>query len=92
MAKTWYPVIDYMICSECGTCIEKCTHGVYDQKKAPTPIVTYGEGCVEKCHGCGDLCPNGAITYVGEDTGWTPPNYIIQAEGSCCKDGGCCCS
>jgi|LSQX01.1.fsa_nt_gb formate hydrogenlyase subunit 6/NADH:ubiquinone oxidoreductase subunit I len=24
MAKTWYPVIDYLTCTECGTCIEHC--------------------------------------------------------------------
>jgi ferredoxin len=31
------------------------------------------ENCVDHCHGCGNKCPVGAITYVGEDTGWTPP-------------------
>lgn len=30
MAKTWYPVIDYLTCVECGTCIAKCPHDVYD--------------------------------------------------------------
>lgn len=35
MAKTWYPVVDYVICSECGTCVTKCPHGVYDTRKAP---------------------------------------------------------
>jgi C_GCAxxG_C_C family probable redox protein len=74
MAKTWYPVVDYMTCVECGTCAEKCPHGVYDSAKAPSPIVTNPEACVDHCHGCGNRCPVGAITYVGEDTGWTPPN------------------
>lgn len=33
MSKTWYPVIDYEKCIECGACTEKCKHGVYNQKK-----------------------------------------------------------
>ncbi len=33
MAKTWYPVIDYLTCAECGTCAAKCSHGVYDPCK-----------------------------------------------------------
>ena len=39
---------------------------VYDQRKAPTPVVVNPEGCIQGCHGCGNLCPNGAITYVGD--------------------------
>ena len=39
MAKTWYPVIDYLTCVECGTCVAKCPHGVFDTAKAPSPIV-----------------------------------------------------
>ena len=74
MAKSWYPVIDYLACSECGTCIAKCSHGVYDKAKAPSPVVVRTENCIDHCHGCGNKCPVGAISYVGDDTGWTPPN------------------
>lgn len=87
MAKTWYPVIDYLICAECGTCVAKCPHGVYDTAKAPLPIVKKTEACVDHCHGCGNRCPVGAITYVGEDTGWTPPNGEPTAKESCCSCG-----
>ena len=84
MAKAWYPVIDYSICTECGTCVFKCPHGVYDAKKAPTPVVFAPECCVDHCHGCGNRCPVGAITYVGDDTGWTPPNGApLTAEKAC---------
>ncbi|MDF2884472.1 MAG: 4Fe-4S binding domain [Clostridiaceae bacterium] len=31
--KTWYPVIDYKLCKECGTCYNKCKHGVYKKDK-----------------------------------------------------------
>jgi ferredoxin len=29
---------DYLSCKECGACIAKCSHGVYDSAKAPTPL------------------------------------------------------
>ncbi|MDO5410198.1 MAG: 4Fe-4S dicluster domain-containing protein [Lachnospiraceae bacterium] len=87
MAEKWYPVIDYSLCEECGTCTNKCTHGVYDKKKAPAPVVVNPRECVDHCHGCGNLCPQGAITYVGDDTGWKPPHGCANTEESC----GCGC-
>lgn len=87
MAKTWYPVIDYLTCTDCGTCVVKCPHDVYDTAKAPSPVVKNPEACVDHCHGCGNYCPEGAITYVGEDTGWTPQNREQTAEESCCSCG-----
>lgn len=66
MSKQWYPVIDYVNCVECGTCVNKCSHGVYEKEKAPAPLVIYPEGCVDGCHGCGNLCPQNAISYVGD--------------------------
>lgn len=87
MSQTWYPVIDYLICIECGACVTKCTHGVYDTEKAPLPVVIKNEACIDHCHGCGNICPVGAITYVGEDTGWTPANKGRRSEGSCCSCG-----
>ena len=88
MAQSWYPVIDYTLCAECGSCINKCTHGVYNKAKAPVPVVVKPEACVDHCHGCGNLCPNGAITYVGDNTGWTPPHgHATDQKESC----GCGC-
>lgn len=74
MAKTWYPVIDYLACVECGTCVSKCPHNVYDKAKAPSPVVRRPEDCIDHCHDCKNRCPVGAIIYVGDDTCWTPPN------------------
>ena len=102
MAKTWYPVIDYLVCAECGACVSLCPHGVYDKAKAPSPLVAHPDACIGRCHGCGNRCPVGAITYVGDDTGWTPPKGGRNAgesqsccEGNCCEsgcgDGSCCC-
>lgn len=87
MAKTWYPVIDYLTCAECGACISKCPHGVYDLAKAQSPFVLHPQACIDHCHSCGNRCPVGAITYVGDDTGWTPPNGAPVAEDSCCSCG-----
>lgn len=87
MAKTWYPVIDYLTCEECGTCVMKCSHSVYDTAKTPSPVVKNPETCVDHCHGCGNRCPVGAITYVGDDTGWTPPNREQAAEEPFCSCG-----
>ncbi len=90
MSKTWYPVINYKTCKECGRCINKCTHGVYDIARMPKPIVIYGEGCIQGCHGCGNLCPSGAITYIGENTDWRPrarQNKSYDTECEC--EGEC---
>lgn len=86
MSKTWYPVIDYERCAECGACTDKCKHGVYDLKKAPAPVVVYPEGCVQGCHGCENLCPTGAISYVGDI------RKKAKNVGCSCEDesSGCC--
>ena len=91
MSKNWYPVIDYGKCTECGTCVEYCGSGVYDLEKAPNPDVIFADGCYEGCHGCGNLCPVGAITYFGENTDWTPPNAKVKENVGCgCDCGGKC--
>ncbi|MGN1344690.1 MAG: DUF2703 domain-containing protein [Traorella sp.] len=83
MAKKWYPVIDILSCVECGTCVNFCSHGVYDKKKSPVPVVIFPDGCVDHCHGCGNQCPQGAISYVGDDTGWTPAVLTAKKEDKC---------
>ncbi|MCX8132120.1 MAG: 4Fe-4S ferredoxin [Clostridia bacterium] len=92
MSKTWYPVISYENCTECGACFNKCSHGVFELK-ASCPVVVHPEGCVQGCHGCGNLCPVGAIEYVGDNTGWVPPGKKDVADEACCSDNkgkGCC--
>ena len=85
MAAKWYPVIDYVLCVSCGRCSAMCAHGVYDRAKAPDPVVANPLGCVDHCHGCGSNCPVGAITYVGDDTGWVPPHDQPAApQAPCC--------
>ncbi len=85
MSKTWYPVIDYEKCIECGACTDKCKHGVYDLEKAPMPFVSTPENCIHGCHGCGNLCPTEAIEYVG-DNGEENVNCCCSCSGNdeCC--------
>lgn len=88
MSKSWYPVIDYSLCTECGTCVNMCCHSVYDLKKAPVPVVVNPQGCVQGCKGCGSKCPYGAITYVGDiGTGAGEPCSCGCSDG---KGGSCC--
>ena len=84
MAKMWYPVIDILECIECGTCVAKCSHGVYDKQKDPVPVVINPDACIDHCHGCGNICPQGAILYAGDDTGWKPPMKENVEINSCC--------
>ena len=90
MSKMLYPVIDYLECAECGLCVLKCPHMVYDIKRAPTPVVVNPDDCGQGCHGCGNRCPNGAITYVGDNTGWTPPSGGKNNDEPCCGCGSDC--
>ncbi len=67
MSKNWYPMINYENCTECGSCVEFCSHGVYDKDKAPAPYVINPEGCIEGCKGCAGICPADAISYFGDN-------------------------
>lgn len=92
MAENWYPVIDKIICSTCGLCVENCPHLVYDKENFPIPNVIKPLACIDGCHGCGNNCPTGAITYFNDNTDWKPPalnqkeNLQDSLEESCCKD------
>lgn len=70
MSQTWYPVIDYSLCTECGACFRKCSHEVYKLEEKRV-VVDNPDGCVHECTGCGKLCPTSAIDYVGSNAGIT---------------------
>lgn len=84
MAKAWYPMINYELCAECGTCVDKCTHSVYNKEKHPRPVVIFPEGCVQGCKGCGSICPSGAIEYFGDTT--VPAGEACDCGCSCDND------
>ena len=87
MSKTWYPIIDYDKCTGCLACYDKCSHGVYELNSRNFPKVVAPEGCVHGCTGCGSLCPQEAIAYMGA---------VSEAESKGCdcdddSDKGCGC-
>jgi len=75
MAESWFPEIDYNKCIGCGKCSRKCANGVYENKN-DKPIVIFKKGCIQGCHGCGNICPVGAIKYYGDSTDWIAPALI----------------
>lgn len=76
MSKEWYPIINYEKCRECGVCVEMCRNQVYDKERMPKPFVINPEMCCHGCHGCGNKCSQGAITYWGDTSGWNPPGTV----------------
>ncbi|NTU89723.1 MAG: DUF2703 domain-containing protein [Actinobacteria bacterium] len=95
MAENWYPIIDESTCTECGTCVNFCPHAVYDTTKAPVPVVENPDGCIDQCHGCGNQCPVGAISYANDATGWVPPVFQKEESETCScseKSAACSCS
>ena len=83
MGKNWYPQIDSYSCIRCGACVEKCGNGVYDKASHPVPQIVQPFACRDGCHGCGNRCPVGAISYYGDDTGCLPPQGKEQRPDCC---------
>ena len=65
MAQNWYPIIDVDLCINCDTCVDFCSHEVY-QAGDEFPLVINPDNCVEFCRGCAKICPEEAITYFGD--------------------------
>ncbi len=96
MALNWYPIIDESKCIHCLKCFQHCCKSVYAVVDGK-PVVAHPERCAFHGHGCGSICPVGAIHYFGDDTGWVPPHkkgnetrkeekkMKIQALGGCCQ-------
>ena len=54
MAKNWYPIINYSLCTDCKACIEKCKNRVYE-KDTSSPLVIYPDGGRDQRRGWQDL-------------------------------------
>jgi len=58
----WYPTIEQELCSNCGICVDFCTHGVYAVEDVRTMVVA-PYNCVVGCSGCESQCTPGAIRF-----------------------------
>jgi heterodisulfide reductase subunit A-like polyferredoxin len=59
---SWYPMIDYARCTNCGQCADFCLFGVYE-KQENRVIVVHPHGCKNNCPACGRICPQTAIVF-----------------------------
>jgi ferredoxin len=63
----WYPVIDRLRCTGCGTCHDYCLFSVYTQAKknasAERVRVSAPLNCKTGCPACARLCPEGALIF-----------------------------
>jgi NAD-dependent dihydropyrimidine dehydrogenase PreA subunit len=66
MAANWYPIINEETCVNCNSCVDFCSHGVYQSDSSAPKVVNTG-ACVEFCRGCSKICPTEAITYFGDN-------------------------
>ena len=55
----WYPTIDEERCTNCHTCVDFCTHGVYLMEDIRT-VVAAPNNCIVGCSGCESQCTSGA--------------------------------
>jgi NAD-dependent dihydropyrimidine dehydrogenase PreA subunit len=58
---SWYPLIDYSRCTDCGQCADFCLFGVYE--KNGRVIVSNPENCKNNCPACARICPATAIIF-----------------------------
>jgi NAD-dependent dihydropyrimidine dehydrogenase PreA subunit len=58
---SWYPVIDYSRCTDCGQCADFCLFGVYEKNGRVT--VSNPENCKNNCPACARICPATAIIF-----------------------------
>jgi heterodisulfide reductase subunit A len=69
-------VVDELICSGCGVCVDMCPVEAIELTEEPVPVVTFGvatvvsgvkkvakvgEGCIG-CGSCASYCPSGAMS------------------------------
>jgi NAD-dependent dihydropyrimidine dehydrogenase PreA subunit len=59
---SWYPVIDYARCNNCGQCAEFCLFGVYEKSDGKVAVVN-PKSCKNNCPACARICPQVAIVF-----------------------------
>lgn len=59
---SWYPVIDYSRCSNCGQCADFCLFGVYEKGDNKVRVIN-PQQCKNNCPACARICPQTAIVF-----------------------------
>lgn len=59
---SWYPLIDYSRCTDCGQCADFCLFGVYEKTGHQVNVVNPRE-CKNNCPACARICPATAIIF-----------------------------
>jgi Pyruvate/2-oxoacid:ferredoxin oxidoreductase delta subunit len=59
---SWYPLIDYSRCTECGQCADFCLFGVYEKTEGKVSVIN-PRGCKNNCPACARICPQTAIVF-----------------------------
>ena len=59
---SWYPVIDYKRCTDCGQCADFCLFGVFERDGAVVKVAN-PESCKNNCPACARICPSTAIIF-----------------------------
>lgn len=60
---SWYPLVDYERCTDCGQCADFCLFGVYEKDKNGKVKVVNPHGCKDLCPACARICPATAIVF-----------------------------
>ena len=59
---SWYPVIDYSRCTNCGQCADFCLFGVYEKGENKVRVIN-PQQCKNNCPACARICPQTAIVF-----------------------------
>ena len=60
---SWYPLVDYDRCTDCGQCADFCLFGVYEKDDKGKVKVVNPQGCKDLCPACARICPATAIVF-----------------------------
>jgi len=78
--RSWFPVIDYAKCTNCGACLDFCLFGVYEKREDNSIAVKAPLNCKDNCPACARICPNNAVIFPKYDK---PPINGDNDESSC---------
>ncbi len=59
---SWFPVIDYTRCTNCGQCADFCLFGVYNKENNKVVVIN-PQKCKNNCPACARICPRVAIVF-----------------------------